>query len=77
MNLEPLTGGALMDTVETVTIGGLEGQLVELIGPEKAILAAIVVRGSTGWFFTLKAPSETAKTETGNFRKFIESVKFQ
>lgn len=77
VNLEPLTGGALMDTVETVTIGGLEGQLVELIGPEKAILAAIVVRGSTGWFFTLKAPSETAKTETGNFRKFIESVKFQ
>ncbi len=77
VKLEPLSGDALMDSIETVTIGGLEGHLAEMIGPEKAILAAIVVRGGTGWFFTLKAPAEIAKAESGNFRKFLESVKFK
>jgi hypothetical protein len=77
VKLEALSGDALLETVETVTIGGLEGHLAEMIGEEKAILAAIVVRGGTGWFFTLKAPAEIAKAESGNFRKFLESVKFQ
>jgi len=77
VKLEAVSGDALMDSIETVTIGGLEGHLAEMIGEEKAILAAIVVRGGTGWFFTLKAPAEIAKAESGNFRKFLESVKFQ
>lgn len=76
VNLEPLSGAALMDSVEEISVGGVDGHLAEMIGEEQAILAAIVVKGETGWFFTLKAPAEIAKGETENFRAFLKSVKF-
>ena len=75
--LDALDGAALLDTVDEISIGGLTGHVSDMIGEEKAILAAIVVQGQTGWFFTLKAPADIAKSESDNFRSFLKSVKFK
>ena len=77
VGLESIDGAALLATVDEISIGGLPGHVSDMIGEEKAILAAIVVQGQTGWFFTLKAPADVAKAESDNFRNFLKSVKFK
>lgn len=77
VEMEALSGDALLATIDEISIGGLKGHVADMIGEEKAILAAIVVQGQTGWFFTLKAPSGIAKAESDNFRSFLKSVKFK
>lgn len=77
VGLDALDGAALLDTVDEISIGGITGHVSDMIGEEKAILAAIVVEGQTGWFFTLKAPAAIAEAESDNFRSFLKSVKFK
>jgi hypothetical protein len=59
-----------------VEVGGLPGDLVELLGAEKAILGAVVQRGEQTWFFKMTGTPELVKSERANFESFLQSVKF-
>lgn len=68
----------LSSLVEEIDIGGGKGSYVKLVGPNsgQTMLAAMVVYGDKVWFFKLTGPAEVVTRETENFRKFVESVKF-
>lgn len=68
----------LAQLVEDIDIAGTQGNYVKLVGPDsgQTMLAAMVVRGDKVWFFLLTGASKFVETQTENFRKFVDSVKF-
>jgi hypothetical protein len=77
VKLSPLDEPALKKQVHPVTIGGREGSLLEAIGEEQGILAAIVPEGDAKWFFKLQGPRATVEAEREHFQQFVKSVKFE
>lgn len=82
VGLGKTTEEALGKEVRQLTVGGIEGFLVELIGPEDAakretILAVLTAHGGSVWFFKLKGDSKLAAREKQNFEAFVQSVRFQ
>jgi hypothetical protein len=72
----------LAGLVEKIEIDGTEGSFVNLVGPagtnpRQAMLAAMVVRGGKVWFFKLFGAAPLIESETENFRKLTDSVKFK
>jgi hypothetical protein len=68
----------LAKLVEEIDIGGTKGSYVKLVGPDsgQAMLAAMVVKGEKVWFFKLTGEAELVDSQVANFRKFVDSVKF-
>jgi hypothetical protein len=68
----------LAGLVEDIDIGGTKGNYVNLVGPDsgQAMLAAMVVRGEKVWFFKLTGAAQLVEAQAENFRKFVDSVKF-
>jgi hypothetical protein len=64
--------------VEDIDIDGTKGTYVKLIGPDsgQAMLAAMVVKGEKVWFFKLTGAAKLLEGQAENFRKFIDSTKF-
>ena len=60
---------------QEITVDGVPGHFVELIGPDKTILAAMVKKGEDAWFFKLLAPKGLAEKEKATFREFVTSSK--
>lgn len=77
IELSSVTQAELDGVLEPISVNGTDGNYVELIGPDKAILGAIVNRAGRTWFFKLKGDAELARQEKPRFRAFVESVKFQ
>jgi hypothetical protein len=71
----------LPNVVKRVTVGDLNIDTVDLIGPESAsprlrMLAAILPRPDKTWFFKLLGPADLVGTQKGNFDAFIKSLHF-
>lgn len=77
VGLAPLEASALSANSKSVaTAGGDPGTWVELVGAEKTILGAIVVRGDVSWFFKMTAPSAVAARNREAFEQFVRSIRF-
>lgn len=77
VGLAPLDAAALAGNSKTVTTaGGDRATWVELVGNEKTILGAIVVRDGASWFFKLTAPSAVAGRQSKSFEQFVLSLRF-
>ncbi|HKI33047.1 MAG TPA: hypothetical protein VKA46_14445 [Gemmataceae bacterium] len=65
------------------TVDTLPAQFVDLEGPaddpagRQRILGAIVKRDGTQWFFKLKGPHALVSKQEANFKKFLDSFKFE
>jgi hypothetical protein len=68
----------LAGLVEDMDIDGTKGSYVKLVGPDsgQAMLAAMVVRGEKVWFFKLTGAAKLVEAQAEDFRKFVDSVKF-
>lgn len=72
------TDDKLSQLVEEIEIDGSKGNYVKLVGTEsgQAMLAAMVVKGEKVWFFKLTGAAQLVEAQAENFRKFIDSTKF-
>jgi hypothetical protein len=77
VGLEEQTAEVLAKEVKKLSLGSAQGDYVQLMGKEKAILGVIVRAGDRGWFFKLGADLATAEKEKGNFEAFMQSVRFK
>jgi hypothetical protein len=68
----------LSKLVEDIEIDGTKGSYVKLVGADsgQAMLAAMVVKGEKVWFFKLTGAAQLVEAQVENFRKFIDSTKF-
>lgn len=68
--------------LKPTTVGGQDGYLVDLIGPDNAgpkrqrIVGAILTRGNATWFFKMRGPVELVGQQIANFETFLRSVQF-
>ncbi|MFM8253012.1 MAG: hypothetical protein ACKOBW_15565 [Planctomycetota bacterium] len=81
VQLPPWSAADLQKSAQSVTMGGVEGTYVELLGDgskpnEKAVLGVIAVHDTQAWFFKLTGPRDTALSEKARFEAFVNSVKF-
>ncbi|HKD36967.1 MAG TPA: hypothetical protein VKB78_09200, partial [Pirellulales bacterium] len=68
--------------VKPITVGGLEGSYVEIVGPKElapreTILAVIVRQSDKVWFIKLKGDADLAEREKPRFEAFVKSLKFE
>ena len=62
---------------EAVTISGIAGELVELVGPEGAIRVASVPQGGQTWFFKLMGSAEAVAADRDGLAAFLASVELR
>jgi len=76
VGLKPLPADQVQSSVDTVTVGGSDGHIVEIRGADRTIIGAIIVRGDTGWFFKLQGDPLLATQEKKRFETWLKSVQF-
>lgn len=82
INLQPTTPTDVAELREDVTIGGLPGQLFDMVSEEpmgpgetrQRILVAMMTEADTTWFFKLTGPDELVAAEKTNLKGFLETV---
>lgn len=77
VGLEPTTAEALQKEAQAIEADGAEGHVVNLVGANETILAAILNRGGDSWIFKLQGPAGLAAGEQDRFEAFVRSVKFK
>jgi hypothetical protein len=77
VGLEPASQAQFDKDVRPVEVDGADGHLVEVFGPEEAILGAILDHGGQSWIFKLQGPVRLAEQERERFEAFVRSVKFK
>jgi hypothetical protein len=67
--------------LKAITIDGIEGHFVDLLGPDGAnrqrILGAICSRNNTAWFFKMIGPADLVAKQRQAFETFVKSVRFE
>jgi hypothetical protein len=81
LKLPRATEDELADTMETVRVGQVEGQFVELYEQSeeerrRAILGAIVNAEGNQWFVKLTGDAALAERERERFKAFLKSLEF-
>ncbi len=81
IQLPEITQEELAGMTQTMEIGDVSGQYLELFSPEadqprQAILGAIVVHGSRAWFAKLWGDADLAVQERERFQEFVRSLRF-
>ncbi|RMG40869.1 MAG: hypothetical protein D6725_02580 [Planctomycetota bacterium] len=76
IDLPPADEATIRDAVRTRQVGGAAAQIVELIGPQKSILAAIVPRGDETWFIKAIGAKAAVERERKAFDAFVDSLQF-
>ncbi|MBL8809650.1 MAG: hypothetical protein JNM43_05690 [Planctomycetaceae bacterium] len=66
---------ALMQLVQNVSLGDMNGQWIELVGPSETILGMIVPHNDSLWVVKLRAEKSVAEELKKDFRGFCESWK--
>ena len=79
VGLPPSGMGDLPNVVKRVTVGNLNFDTVDLVGPETAnprlrMLAAILAQPDKTWFFKLLGPADLIAPQAANFQAFIQSI---
>lgn len=82
IQLGEITQEELEKSVRPILVAGLDGQYVELVGPEKAdprqaILGVVAIRGERAWFFKLSGDADLALREKERFEAFVKSIRFE
>lgn len=82
VGLPELDDAALQPTIQSLPIGDLTGDYVELVGDADAakpqtILGVIVDFGEKAWFIKLQGDTELALQEKSRFESFAKSVRFK
>lgn len=75
VGLAELPPAELIKQTQKITVDGAPGDLVELVGDSKTILAAMVKKGNEAWFFKLIGPKESAAKEKAKFEEFVRTTK--
>ncbi len=81
IQLEEIDQAELDDSRRRIQLGDVEGDYVELVGPEgteprQAILAVMALQDGKAWFFKLWGDAELAQREKDRFEQFVQSVRF-
>ncbi len=81
IQLGEITQTELDEAASPISVAGVAGQYVELVGPEdadprQAILGVVAIRGGQAWFFKLWGDADLALREKERFQAFVESIKF-
>jgi hypothetical protein len=82
INLQPTTTADVAELREEVTIGGLPGQLFDMVSEEpigpgetkQRVMVAMMTDTDTTWFFKLTGPDELVAAEKTNLKNFLETV---
>ncbi|MDB5389730.1 MAG: hypothetical protein JWM11_5376 [Planctomycetaceae bacterium] len=75
VELPEVSSAEMLKGTQKITVDGASGDLVELVGTSKTILAAMVKKGNEAWFFKLIAPNATAAKEKAKFEEFVKTTK--
>ncbi len=78
----PITAEALGKLAEKVSVGGGDGQLFDLAGPEdqklrKRMLAAILRREGTAWFFKMTGDDALVAQQKPAYVSFLKTLTFE
>lgn len=81
VGLGTLDDAGLDELVQQITVDEIEGNLVQLVGPElptgrRAMLAAMINREGSMWFFKLMGDADLVEAQGAAFREFLASVRF-
>jgi hypothetical protein len=64
------------DPPRKVMVAGVNGHLVDLVGPSNRQLVAWVRQASTTWYFKMLGPKNVVDKHRDRFESFLQSVKF-
>jgi hypothetical protein len=81
LQLSPTTQADLDRDLKKISVGGVDGQYIELLGPKdaqpaKAMLGVVAVAGGKAWFFKFLGDAPLVLREKQHFEEFVRSVKF-
>jgi hypothetical protein len=77
VDLEPISQEKIENDLRPMAVGGLPGHYIDLTGPGgKRILAVMVPREDTTWFFKMRGPAELVGRQKSAFESFVSSVRF-
>jgi hypothetical protein len=80
VGLSPVSDEQIAKDCGPIDVDQLRGRYVDLTGPEAAgglrILAVLVKRGDTTWFFKMRGPADAVGRQKAAFEAFIGSVRF-
>ena len=82
IGLDTASDQEIAQALRRVSLGGLPGDYVELVGPESSnprqtILGVIVQATGRQWFFKLQGDADLAKREQTRFEEFVKSIRFR
>ena len=75
VNLGELTPAELEKLTTEIEVDGLPGKRVVLIGEKNGLVAAMITKGNTAWFFKLSGEAKIVSEEKEGFATFSESIK--
>jgi hypothetical protein len=81
VQLDEIKQADLDKSLQPIKVGGVEGQYIELVGPEsakprRAMLVVLAVREGQSWMFRMKGGADLVLREKERFQGFVKSVKF-
>ena len=74
LQLPEVDPAEMMKSVETIKVGGLTGQWIEIEGQSESILGMIAEYGNKLWVIKYRSANSTAKEQRDAFRGFCESL---
>lgn len=82
VQLDPAEPAEIENQMRKIDVGGNEGALVELVGPEsaqprKSILGVVVEAQGRQWFIKLLGDAALAEREKKHFEEFVQSIRFR
>jgi hypothetical protein len=81
LHLPEATADELTKLAKPVSIDGITGSYIELVGPadpapQQSLLGAMAAASDKVWFITLRGDSKLAEREKPKFESFLKSIKF-
>jgi len=77
IKLPPIDQATLDKEMRKIAAGPLQADYIEIDGTAgESIYAAIIVHQGRAWFIKLKGPTSLAKQQSGQFEKFVQSLRF-
>jgi hypothetical protein len=74
---ESISNAEVLAEAVKINIDGIPSHYVNLSGPEKTILGAIVDRNGYTWFIKLTGPTKPAVAEEARFKEFLKTIHFK
>lgn len=75
LGLPPRSGDLPEETGKPFEAASRQGELIEIVAGEKALVVIVIPDGDQSWFIKLSGNSELATKERSNFEAFAKSLK--